>query len=47
MFSVFLITLNTICALHLEEQIMMSVVMVKNYPSKFFFSLRHGVFLEA
>lgn len=25
MFSIFLITLNTICALHLEEQIMMSL----------------------
>lgn len=42
----FLITLNTICALHLEEHIMMSLCMVKNYPSKFFFSLRQVVFLE-
>lgn len=47
MFSVFLITLNTISVLHLEEQIMMSVYMVKNYPSKFFFSFRQVVFLEA
>lgn len=46
MFSVFIISLNTICTLHLEQQ-MMSVYMVKNYPSKFFFSLRQVVFLEA
>lgn len=47
MFSVFLITLNTIGALHLEEQIMMSVYIIKNYPSEFFFSLRQVVFLKA